>query len=195
MRRRKRPGYFKAIIVAAATLLKGLGLTGRHMRQQKRRQPMSVANPGYFKQPDGPVTILYPREAIPVPDTGRYRLFMETPDCIGCDQCARVCPVDCIDIVKIKAVEDLGLTTDGSKKRFWLPVFDIDMAKCCFCGLCTVVCPTECLTMTKNYDYATQDRQDFIFHFGNLKPEEALEKQAELAAFEAAKTAAKAAAN
>lgn len=155
---------------------------------------MSVANEGYFQQPDGPVTIQYPAEAIAVPDIGRYRLYMETEDCIGCDQCARICPVDCITIEKVKATDDLGLTSDGSKKRFWLPTFDIDMAKCCYCGLCTTVCPTECLIMTKNYDYAEYDRENFIFHFGNLSPAQTLAKQQELDTLEAEKKAAKAAA-
>lgn len=191
---KRRNSYLGAALVAALTLAKGLRLTWGHLVRHRRRVPQGVATPGYFAQPDGPVTVQYPREAIPVPEVGRYRLYLETEDCIGCDQCARVCPVDCITIEKVKAVGELGQTSDGSKKRFWLPTFDIDMAKCCYCGLCTVVCPTECLTMTKNYDYAEYDREGFIFHFGNLSPAEAREKEAELAAFEAAKAAAKAAA-
>lgn len=172
----------------------GMRVTWLHMRRRKRRQPMGVSAEGYFKQADGPVTIQYPLEKIPVPDVGRYRLYMETEDCIGCDQCARICPVDCITIEKVKAVNDLGLTSDGSKKKFYLPTFDIDMAKCCYCGLCTVVCPTECIIMTRSYDYSEYDRENFIYHFGNLSPEQTLTKQTELDAFEAAKKAAKAAA-
>jgi NADH-quinone oxidoreductase subunit I len=172
----------------------GMRVTWQHMRRHKRRIPMGVASDNYFAQPDGPVTIQYPLEKIPVPDVGRYRLYMETEDCIGCDQCARICPVDCITIEKVKATEDLGLTSDGSKKKFYLPTFDIDMAKCCYCGLCTVVCPTECIIMTRSYDYSEYDRENFIYHFGNLGPEQTRAKQAELDAFEAAKKAAKAAA-
>lgn len=155
---------------------------------------MAASQMGYFDHAPGRVTIQYPQERLAVPDVGRYRLYMETEDCIGCDQCARICPVDCITIEKIKAVDDLGLTSDGSKKKFYLPTFDIDMAKCCYCGLCTVVCPTECLTMTKSYDFAEYDRENFLYHFGNLSPIQAQAKQAELNAFEAAKAAAKAAA-
>lgn len=187
-------GYWQDLRTGVTSIAAGLRLTGRHFRQTKRRPVLSIQDPAYFQQQDGPVTIQYPQEVIPVPDVGRYRLYMETEDCIGCDQCARICPVDCIDIVKIKSVEELGTTSDGSKKRFWLPVFDIDMAKCCYCGLCTTVCPTECLIMTKNYDYSEYDRADFVFHFGNLSPAQAQEKEAELAAFEAAKEAAKQAA-
>jgi len=177
------------------SITSGMWLTLAHFgRWRTRRKPMGIADNSYFSQPDGLVTIQYPREQIPVPDTGRYRLYMETDDCIGCDQCARICPVDCITIEKIKATDDLGLTSDGSKKKFWLPTFDIDMAKCCYCGLCTIVCPTECIIMTKAYDYSEFDRENFVYHFGNLNPEQALAKQAELNELEAARKAAKAAA-
>jgi formate hydrogenlyase subunit 6/NADH:ubiquinone oxidoreductase subunit I len=183
--------YFRNIAHVSQSLLKGLQLTFGHLRRRQRREPMSITDPEYFRQQGRNVTIQYPAEKIPVPDTGRHRLYMETEDCIGCDKCANVCPVDCITIEKIKATDDLGTTSDGSKKKFYLPTFDIDMAKCMYCGLCTVVCPTECLVMTKSYDYSVYDRDNLVFHFGNLSPEEAEQKQRELDEFEAAKKAAK----
>lgn len=180
---------------AVLSLLRGLGLTWMHLRRlARRRTPQSVAQAGYFAQQDGPVTIQYPRERIPAPDVGRYRLHVEIDDCIGCDQCARVCPVDCIDIVKIKATEHLPPARDGSKVMFHYPVFDIDHAKCCFCGLCTVVCPTECITMTKVYDFSTQERTGLNYHFGNMDQATATVKEAEAKAAEEARKAAKAAA-
>jgi hypothetical protein len=48
--------------------------------------------------------------------------------------------------------------------------------------------------MTKNYDYSTFDRGELVFHFGNLSPEAAAEKQAEFERVEAERKAAKAAA-
>lgn len=187
--------WFHEIAYSLRSLTQGLGLTYKHFRRlRNRRRPEAVAEGSYFSQPDGPVTIQYPQEQIPVPDVGRYRLYMETEDCIGCDQCARICPVDCITIEKVKTADVIGVTSDGTKKRFWLPTFDIDMAKCCYCGLCTVVCPTECIIMTRSYDYSEYDRENFIYHFGNLTPEEAAAKQAEYDDWEAAKAAAKAAA-
>ena len=154
-------------------------LTGRHYRKGwKRRKPAGISDDAYFKQKEGPVTIEYPKEKIPVPDSGRYRLHMEAEDCIACDKCARVCPVDCITISSFRADEDLGVTSDGSKKRLHLPVFDIDMGKCMYCGLCTTECPTECLTMTKVYDYSEYDRDNLIYHFGMMSPAEEAEKRA-----------------
>lgn len=188
-------GYFKNITTVSRQLLAGLQLSWQHFKRATyRRTPSNVESDNYFQQPDGLVSIQYPHEKIPVPVVGRYRLFMEADDCIVCDQCVRICPVNCIKIEKVKAIDVIGTTSDGSKKRFYLPTFDIDMAKCCFCGLCTIVCPTECLTMTPEYDYSETNRENFIYHFGNISPEEAQQKQQELLEFEAAKKAAKAAA-
>jgi NADH-quinone oxidoreductase subunit I len=180
--------YFARWVDAIRPLLYGLRLSARHLKNARRRKrPDAAQAPDYFLQPPGLVTIQYPQEKIPTPDVGRYKLFLEIDDCIGCDQCARVCPVDCITIEKVKSVDVIGTTSDGTKKRFYLPVFDIDLAKCCFCGLCTVVCPTECLIMTDEYEYGSYDRLNFIDRWGNLTPEQRAEKEAELAAFEAEK--------
>jgi NADH-quinone oxidoreductase subunit I len=188
-------GYLALIRKTSKTLLTGLLLTFKQFRKSlKRRVPEGVSESSYFQQQAMGVTIRYPDEKIPIPDVGRYRLYMETEDCIGCDQCARVCPVDCILIEKIKSPDVIGLTSDGTKKRFYLPTFDIDMAKCCYCGLCTVVCPTECLVMTKVYDYSEYQRDSLIYHFGNLTPEQAEVKRKEIEAIEAERKAAKAAA-
>ncbi|MEM9982230.1 MAG: 4Fe-4S dicluster domain-containing protein, partial [Bacteroidota bacterium] len=124
----------------------------------------------------GIVTLQYPFETLPIPDNGRYRLYNEIEDCIVCDKCAKICPVNCIDIEAIKATEEIGKTSDGTPKRLYAAKFDIDMAKCCYCGLCTTVCPTECLTMTKVYDYSEEKVEDMNYHFSDLSPEEALEK-------------------
>lgn len=188
----RRNSYIGSIWGGLKNSFSGLGLTFRHMKKgYKTRTPIGVEQKNYFEEADQNVTIQYPKEKIPIPDLGRYRLHMETDDCIVCDKCARICPVDCIEIESFKAVDDLGYTSDGSKKRLELPVFDIDMAKCCFCGLCTTVCPTECLTMTKVYDYSEYDRDNFIYHFGAMSPEEAAVKRKAAEEIQLAKKAAK----
>lgn len=133
----------------------------------------------------------YPKEEIPVPDHGRYKLHNEIDDCIVCDKCAKICPVDCIDIEPIRAVEEYGKTSDGTPLRIHAATFDIDMAKCCFCGLCTVVCPTECLTMTNEFDYSTSNILDHNFSFGKMTEKEIAEKRSEFDEFQAEKEAAK----
>ncbi|MER2997945.1 NuoI/complex I 23 kDa subunit family protein [Pontibacter populi] len=177
------------------SLVSGLRLTWQHFwRAKNRRTPEYVTDKNYFNQPDGLVTLKYPYEAIPVPDNGRYRLHNEIDDCIVCDLCAKICPVNCITIESVKATEEIGLTSDGTKKRLYAPVFDIDMAKCCYCGLCTTVCPTDCLTMTPVYDFAEVDIKNMIYHFTDLSPEQAEEKKQLLAKQQEEMAAAKAAA-
>ncbi|MEM0998302.1 MAG: 4Fe-4S binding protein [Bacteroidota bacterium] len=187
--------YFGGIFRGWRTMLKGMRLSGKHLKKGfKRDAPLSIMDEGYFDKVDGPITIQYPMEKVAVPDNGRYRLHMETDDCIACDKCARICPVDCITIESFRADGDLGRTSDGTVKRLHLPTFDIDMGKCMYCGLCTTVCPTECLTMTKVYDFSEFDRDNFVYHFGAYSPEEEVRIRKETEAALAEKKAAKAAA-
>ncbi len=179
-------------------LLNGLRLTWRHLlAARRRRTARDIREPGFFA-PDqtaaGEVTARYPLEMVPVPEAGRYRLHNEIDDCIVCDLCAKICPVQCITIEAVKATDDIGETSDGTKKRLLAPVFDIDLAKCCYCGLCTFVCPTDCLTMTKAFDIPTVDIGDMIHHFSDLTPEQAATARQQAAEADAAKAAAKAAA-
>lgn len=191
--------YFGTIKRGAETVLGGLKITIEHFaRATRRRDQLSPQDDLYFKQPLGLVTIQYPSEAIPTPPFSRYRLHNDAADCIACDQCARACPVQCITIKSFKAtpddIEELGTTSDGSKKKLWLEQFDIDMAKCMYCGYCTYPCPTECLTMTPVHDFSEFDRSNFIYHFGAMTKAKAAEKRAKLAKYEEEERARKAAA-
>lgn len=186
--------YFKDIQSGIRTTLKGLSLTWRHLRQAThRRTPEGVANANYFDVQNGLVTLQYPHEQLPIPDNGRYRLRNEIEDCIVCDKCAKICPVDCITIDPIKATEEVGRASDGSPIRLYAAKFDIDMAKCCYCGLCTVVCPTECLTMDKKFDYSEFELGRLTYSFAELTPEQADEKRALYEQFVREKEEAKAA--
>ena len=150
---------------------------------------LSVTEEKYLSQRDRIATIQYPYEMQPIPDAGRYRLHNEIDDCIVCDKCAKVCPVDCIDIEPIKATEEFGKTSDGTPKRIYAAKFDIDMGKCCFCGLCTTVCPTECLTMTKVYDFSVTDIREHNFEFAEMSAAEIEDKKRALEEFQNTKTA------
>ena len=189
--------YFQDITRGIRSTVKGLSLTLGHLRHAtKRRKPTGIAGDNYFDLQNGLVTLQYPHEQLPIPDNGRYRLHNEMDDCIVCDKCAKVCPVDCITIEPIKATGEVGRASDGSPIRLYAATFDIDMAKCCYCGLCTVVCPTECLTMEKTFDFSTLNLSDLTYNFANLTPEQADEKRALYEQFvrekEAQKVAAKA---
>ncbi len=174
--------YFGNISEAVNTSLSGLKITLRHLKNailKTSRKGLSVSHETYFEKAFGIETLSYPHEQLPIPDNGRYKLHNEIDDCIVCDKCAKICPVDCIEIEPIKSNEVFGYTSDGTGKRLYAATFNIDMAKCCFCGLCTTVCPTECLTMTKEYDFSEFEVSKMNYAFAELSPEEAEAKRQE----------------
>ncbi|NBC66590.1 MAG: 4Fe-4S dicluster domain-containing protein [Bacteroidetes bacterium] len=140
------------------SIFTGMGVTIRH----------------FFKPA---VTELYPEEKVELPKGARAKLYVNIDDCIGCNLCARACPVNCIDIETVLATSDvdLGKTSTGNPKRFWLTQFDIDMAKCMYCDLCTFPCPTDCIYMVPEYEYSEFDRTNLVFHFSDLTPDKVVE--------------------
>lgn len=169
--------YFKNIWDGILTVLIGMKVTWRHLFTPA-------------------VTIQYPDVRLQLPDRARNRLYVNMDDCIGCDQCSMACPVDCITIETIKSTPDvdLGLTSVGTKKRLYVPRFDIDIAKCCYCGLCVYPCPTECIKMTDVYEFSEYDRQALIYNFAVMTPEAIEQAKAKLAAYDKEQAAKKAAA-
>ena len=145
--------YFKNIYQSISSVWVGMNITLKHLFTPS-------------------ITLQYPEEKWAMPERARNQLFNDMDDCIGCDQCARACPVDCIYIETEKSGpgEDLGLTSMGTKKRLKVLRFDIDMGLCCYCGLCTYPCPTECLVMTPNYEASVYDRSDLIYRYA--RPED-----------------------
>ncbi len=142
------------------------------------------------------VTIQYPDVKVPLPERARNRLYVNMDDCIGCDQCARACPVNCIEIETVKglATDDLGTTSNGKRKALWVTKFDIDIAKCCYCQLCVFPCPTECIYMTDVYEFSEFERDSLVYNFSTLTDDEVVEKQNNYQSFMAEKEAQKAAA-
>ena len=106
--------YFRNIAATLSTLIDGMKVTM-----------------GYFVRPRQHVTLQYPDEIWPVParqigvgdldsyNVIRSKLDVNMDDCIGCKQCERACPVNCITIDTIKGEkgEDLGTTSNGPAKR------------------------------------------------------------------------------
>jgi NADH-quinone oxidoreductase subunit I len=149
MQKQLKEGYqtFKSIFI-------GMAITLRHLFQPS-------------------VTIQYPDVRVELPPGARSKLYVNIDDCIGCNLCARACPVNCIDIETVKATSDvdLGKTSTGNPKRLWVTQFDIDMSKCMYCDLCVHPCPTDCIYMVQEYEYSEFDRKNLIFEFSNLSPE------------------------
>jgi NADH-quinone oxidoreductase subunit I len=182
----------RKVLKVFKTVIKGLKLTLRHFfAATESRKVKAISDPDYFAQNSGTTTIQYPHVQLPVPDVGRYQLDVEMDDCIVCDLCAKICPVDCIDIESIKSTEAIGKTSDGTTKRLYAAKFDIDMAKCMYCGLCTVVCPTECIVMTDTYDRSMIDLNEMTYKFSDMTAAEADEKRFALEQLNAERFAAK----
>ncbi|HEY2945627.1 MAG TPA: NADH-quinone oxidoreductase subunit I [Vicinamibacteria bacterium] len=131
-----------------STVLVGMNITWRHLFVKK-------------------VTLHYPEEKWQLPPRSRMRLFMKYEDCIGCGQCARACPVDCIYIKTDKrpATAPAIWAADGTPIKLDTKLFDIDMSLCCYCNLCTYPCPTNCIYMTPEYEFASTDLTNHLYHF------------------------------
>ena len=170
--------YFRDIWDGVVTVLIGMSVTWRHLFTPA-------------------VTIQYPDVKLKLPERARNRLYVNMDDCIGCDQCAMACPVDCITIETVKSTPDidLGLTSVGTKKRLYVPLFDIDIAKCCYCGLCVYPCPTECIKMTDVYEFSEFERENLIYRFATMTPAETDTAKSRLSAYEKEQAAKKAAAS
>jgi formate hydrogenlyase subunit 6/NADH:ubiquinone oxidoreductase subunit I len=113
------------------------------------------------------ITLRYPEQRWPLPPRSRMRLFMKYEDCIGCGQCVRACPVNCITLKSDKrpAGSPPVYASNGQPIKLDVTAFDIDMSLCCYCGLCTYPCPTNCLYMTPEYEFATTDLTQHLYHF------------------------------
>lgn len=155
--------YFKNIHQSLSTIWTGMQITFGQMFQKS-------------------VTIQYPEVRLQLPERERNRLYVNIDDCIGCDQCSRACPVSCIEIQTVKVVPGdivgkTGTTSNGKKKSLFVPVFNIDFAKCCYCQLCVYPCPTECIYMTDVFEYSEFSRDGLLYSFTDLTPEMAEEKR------------------
>jgi NADH-quinone oxidoreductase subunit I len=108
----------------------------------------------------GIFTVQYPEEKLPVPEEFRYVPFLvyeEGPNgekqdrCTSCGICAKVCPPQCIWIVR---------TNDPNTGR---PVpepaeFYIDVDICMNCGYCAEYCPFDAIKMDHDYELSVYNR-------------------------------------
>ena len=151
------------------------------------------------KDARGIFTVQYPEEKIPVPEEFRFIPFLiydidengEKKDrCTSCGICAKVCPPQCIWIVR---------TTDPNTGR---PIpepkeFYIDVDICMNCGFCAEYCPFDAIIMDHDFEIASYSRNVYNMekllkpasYYKSIRPENYARNEAERKAKEAAKAA------
>lgn len=151
-------------------LLKGLGITLKHFTDtftdDRRKTPSRYEDSirlddrrRIIDQPisqEGLLTIQYPEERRLLPERFRYipMLIWDTEvgedRCTACGICAKVCPPQCIWIVR--DMDDQGKPVTRPAE------FYIDAAVCMSCSFCTEFCPFDAIKMNHDYELAVYDR-------------------------------------
>jgi NADH-quinone oxidoreductase subunit I len=155
------------------------------------------------KDAKGTFTVQYPEEKLIIPEEFRYKPFLvyeEGPKdaknirCTSCGICAKVCPTQCIWIVR--STDPVSGKPVPQPASFW-----IDADICMSCGFCAEYCPFDAIKMDHDYEVAsfTRNLMDInelmkpVSYYASIRPlnyarEEAA--RAEKAAAKAAKATA-----
>lgn len=141
-------GWLRNIWLAVSTVAEGLRVTLRYGLSTYRSDRRTFTH--HFEYPEKPVPIA-PRFR------GFHRFDLTT--CIGCDLCAKACPVDCIYIGKERVTQGKGFRITG---------YCIDYTKCIFCALCVEPCPVDCIFMGATHDLSCYSRDGCIVDFSRL---------------------------
>jgi NADH-quinone oxidoreductase subunit I len=150
-------------------ILRGLAITMKHFIEtyvdDLRWLGRRYYNPEALQVRQGPkargvFTVQYPEERLTIPEEFRYIPFLiydELEDgskhdrCTSCGICAKVCPPQCIWIVRSDDPATGRPIAEPSE-------FYIDVDICMNCGLCSEYCPFEAIRMDHDFELATYDR-------------------------------------
>jgi NADH-quinone oxidoreductase subunit I len=123
----------------------------------------------------GIFTVQYPEEKLPIPEEFRYIPFLvyevgedgQPHDrCTSCGICAKVCPPQCIWIVRTND-PNTGRPVPEPKEFF------IDVDICMNCGFCAEYCPFDAIKMDHDYELSVYNR-----HASNIYNKDKLSKPA-----------------
>jgi NADH-quinone oxidoreductase subunit I len=131
----------------------------RRYSEEAMEARQSVSGRGIF-------TVQYPEQELTHTENFRYIPFLvydedkesvfEGIRCTSCGICAKVCPPQCIWIVR---------TTDEKGKPIPQPAeFYIDIDVCMNCGYCAEFCPFDAIIMDHDWKLADYDRFDGHIH-------------------------------
>jgi NADH-quinone oxidoreductase subunit I len=194
-------------------IVKGLFVAFRHLAEsymadirggQKRYNTKEGIEDRRKFDTSGIFTVQYPEEKSPVPEEFRFLPFLVYDEgqngeknyrCTACGICAKVCPPQCIWIVRASDPVTGKPVTAADE-------FAIDTDICMNCGLCAEYCPFDAIKMDHDYEIAGYERTGTnIYHkeklgrpasyYASIRPENYKREEAERAAKEAAKAARK----
>jgi NADH-quinone oxidoreductase subunit I len=161
-------------------ILRGLWITFKHFvdtyaedlrKGRKRYRTPEGIQERTSSDARGIFTIQYPEEKMPVPEEFRYIPFLVYDEgldgernirCTACGICAKVCPPQCIWIVRA--------TDPVTGKPVSKPTeYAIDIDICMNCGFCAEYCPFDAIKMDHDYEIASYNRfQDNIYTLEKL---------------------------
>lgn len=175
-------------------IITGMGITLKHFFDSyaaDRRRGFGKRYLPNHEEHAGPVpgyiTVQYPEEKLKVPENFRFLPVLIKDDetgadwCTACGICARVCPPQCIWIVRAKK--------DDGKPMPVIEGFWIDTSICMQCGYCAEYCPFDAIKMDHQYELASEERWNTWIHdkerltvpnayYTKLHPRQAAEEKA-----------------
>ena len=102
-----------------------------------------------------PATIRIPFEPKMPSDNYRGIHSNDMENCVGCGNCAKICPTEAIRMVEQKDIKPKSGATNLRPQ--------VDYGRCCSCGLCVDVCPTGSLKLSADFVKVSSNPKDFVF--------------------------------
>jgi NADH-quinone oxidoreductase subunit I len=196
-------------------LLKGLGVTLKHFVETYIDDIKWLGKNRYYSsegiahrsstQTRGIFTVQYPEERLAIPEEFRFIPFLlyevdengERQDrCTSCGICAKVCPPQCIWIVRTNDPETGRPVPEPEE-------FYIDVDICMNCGFCAEYCPFDAIKMDHDFELSVYDRHSRnifnkerlskpVSYYASIRPTNYAREEAARAEAEAAKAARRA---
>jgi NADH-quinone oxidoreductase subunit I len=150
-------------------IAKGLAVTFKHfvatyvedLKYFPRRYSQEALASRQRPEGQGLFTVEYPEQELAVPEAFRFIPFLvyeedkESADeglrCTSCGICAKVCPPQCIWIVRALDEKGKPLTHPAE--------FTIDIDVCMNCGFCAEFCPFDAIIMDHEWKLADYERE------------------------------------
>ena len=190
-------------------ILKGLSVTWKRfwdtylddiswmLRGKKRYNSEEGIRHRSSKDTRGIFTVQYPEEQLIQPEEARFLPFLvynEKPDgekevlCTSCGICAKVCPPQCIWIVRSNNPETGRPIPEPTE-------FYVDADICMNCGFCAEYCPFDAIKMDHDFEIASYKRNVYNIekllkpssYYQSIRPENFAREEEARQAKEAAK--------